>query len=112
MPDDSVRERPVALCDLIAEVRAEITRSQKAGLGSDQKFSLKEVELEVSFTASHEDKIGGGIKLAFVNVGGEDKAGSSHTNKIRLKLSPLEGETIPLTGADVSPEAAAGDVNL
>lgn len=78
----------VELAEFIGQLRAELTKAIQAGHGSDLRFELGPVELELTVVVDKEAKPGAKVKFWVVEVGGEVKTGSSTTQRIKLTLDP------------------------
>jgi Trypsin-co-occurring domain 2 len=78
----------VELAELIGQLRAELTEAMRTGEGSDLRFELGPVELELTVAVDKEAKPGAKVRFWVVEVGADMKATSSTTQRIKLKLDP------------------------
>ena len=87
MPDTT---GPLELAQLIASLRAELAKAQKAGKEEEIRFTVEDVELELEIAA--EEAIEGGIAAKFYVLTSHYKANKKDavTQKIKLKLKPEE----------------------
>ncbi len=87
------------LAQLISTLRAELELAQ-ALAPEKSRLTVKEIDLEVSFTFTKEAGAKGGVKFWVCEAGAEGKLGSERVQKVTLRLGPKEGETIEV-GHDV-----------
>lgn len=78
----------VELAEFIGQLRAELIEAIQAGHGSDLRFELGPVELELTIVVDKEARPGAKVKFWVVELGGELKAGSTTTQRIKLTLDP------------------------
>lgn len=95
----------IELADLIEELRAELDRARQAGTGSELRFGLGPVELEVTVALGREGKTGGKIKFWVAEVNADGKLSSTSTQRIKLTLNPTV--TAPGEPAEQTVSAAA-----
>ena len=89
----------IELADVISELRDELDRARLAADGSELRFGLGPVELEVSVALAREGKTGGKIKFWVAEVNAEGKLASTSTQRIKLTLTPTLG---PAGAAELS----------
>ena len=91
----------MALADVIAELRQELMRAKAKGDtlsgtdGDPVRFGVIDAEIELHVTASKEDVGSAGIKFWVVKAGVDSKDGEISSQKLRLKLSPVDSEGKP-----------------
>lgn len=82
----------ISLAALIAELRKELTTAKSQGQGSDLRFQVEEAEIELQVVVTQGDEIGGGVKFWVLNAAVKDKFSEAITQKIKLKLKPLDAD--------------------
>jgi len=97
-----------SLADVVQDLRAELTKAIEAGEGSDLRFALGEIELELAVVVSKEGGGGGKLRFWVLEFGADGKVSAEHTQRITLKLTPtvrgqsgpvlIEGEAVPDEG--------------
>lgn len=80
----------VELADLIGQLRAELTEAMRTGDGTDLRFEVGPVELELTIAVSKEAKPGAKVKIWVAEAGVEGKLESSTTQRIKLVLDPRQ----------------------
>lgn len=78
----------VELAELIGQLRAELSAAIRAGEGSDLRFELGPVELELTVSVDKEAKPGAKVRFWVVELGADGKKASSTTQRIKLTLDP------------------------
>lgn len=78
----------VELAELIGQLRAELTEAMSAGEGTDLRFELGPVELELTIAVNKEAKPGAKIRFWVVELGADVSAASGSTQRIKLSLDP------------------------
>ena len=78
----------VELAELIRQLRAELTDAMSAGEGSDLRFELGPVELELTVGVDKEAKPGAKVRFWVVDLGADLSMASSSTQRIKLSLDP------------------------
>jgi hypothetical protein len=89
----------VELAELIEHLRAELIEVMHAGEGADLRFEVGPVELELAVAVGREAQPGAKVRFWVVELGGEVRAASSTTQRIRLRLDPRQaghGDRKPL----------------
>jgi hypothetical protein len=78
----------ISLADAIAELRAELSRARRAATGQDIRFSVEEIEVELSLEFGATRSAGGGFKVfSFVDLSGKLGASNKAAHKLKLKLT-------------------------
>lgn len=78
----------VALAEVVANLRAELTEAMRAGADEELRFELGPVELELTVAVDKEAKPGAKVKFWVVELGAETAIGSTSTQRIKLTLDP------------------------
>jgi hypothetical protein len=99
----------IELADVIRQLRVELDRARTAGEGEDLRFELGPIEMEVSVELQAEG--GGGAKVRFwvVEVGGDARATSASTQRVKLTLHPTTGPGTTAHGAVRRPYVSGSD---
>lgn len=82
----------IPLSTLIAELRRELAQAKDQGQGHELKLQVEEAEIELQVAITREDSLGGGIKFWVVNAEAKEQFSDAITQKIKLKLSPLNAK--------------------
>ena len=81
---------PIALSELIEQVKKDLLTSVVAHSSSEPLFLVESVELNLQVTAKREGK--GGVKVNVVSIGGGELGGGvsrEQTHSVKVCLSPL-----------------------
>lgn len=78
----------VELAELIGQLRVELATAMRAGERADVQFELGDIELELTVGVDKEVKPGAKVKFWVVELGGDVKAASNATQRIKLTLAP------------------------
>lgn len=99
------------LAEMISALRAELNRAQGDGADEPIRFTVEDVELELSIAV--ENKVGGKVGAKFFvltsEVGGE--ARDTVTQKIKLKLKPELTQPDGPGGEPTGPVRVKGEVD-
>jgi len=75
------------LSQVLADLRDELVEAQKLGEGSNLRFQIDDIEVELQVVATAEGKAKAGFKvLTFGSAEAEAKGSSATTQKLHLKL--------------------------
>ncbi len=80
----------IALAEMIEQLRHELQKAVRAGKDEDIRFKLGEVTLEAQVEVTKEGDAKAGVKFWVVDVGAAGKASKAVTQKIVLKLQPVD----------------------
>lgn len=92
----------IELAEAIGQLRNQLSRAIEDGEGQDLRFEVEDLELELQVTVTKDAEIGGSVEAGvkfWLLGGGKASAegglseGSSHLQKIRLKLKPKLAST-------------------
>jgi Trypsin-co-occurring domain 2 len=78
----------VELAELITQLRAELTEAMDSGEGSDLRFEIGPVELELTVAVDKEAKPGAKVRFWVIELGTDVKRASSSMQRIKLTLDP------------------------
>jgi hypothetical protein len=91
------------LSQVLADLRDELVKAQTAGEGSDVRFLIDDVEVELQFAVTGEGKAKAGFKVLSFGAEAEAKGSGAATQKLRLKLKVVDGvlnSPIAISGED------------
>jgi hypothetical protein len=96
---------PLALTEVIAQLRAELAEAMRAGEDEQLRFELGPVELELTVGVDKEAKPGAKAKFWVLEMGTEARFSTTSTQRIKLTLDPRHGGRRPeIAGAAVPHE--------
>jgi len=100
MTDDQ-KSKGLGLAEFLAQLRAEIDRSQEhlKNLGIQPKLNLAEAEVEVSFGVTKEGKGKLGVEFYVFTLEAGGKYGTEQVHKMKLKLEPAAGSPFGVASA-------------
>jgi hypothetical protein len=95
----------VSLAEAIELVRAELRKAQDAGRGSDVRFSVGSVQVELAVTV--EKSVGGDASIKvfnIVSVGGKGERSTSAIDRVTVVLNPIgvHGEPFEIASTSTS----------
>jgi hypothetical protein len=91
----------IPLSDVLEHISNELWKANERALNSG-RATMQFSECEIEFAIETEGKGETGIKLYFVNIGGELKR--SETNTMKIKFNPIPGQ--PIINENLVPGAA------
>lgn len=86
----------IPLSDLITELRKELAIAKAQGQGDDIRLQVEEAEIELQVVITRDDGVKGGVKFWVVNAELKDNYSDATTQKIKLKLKPLDSVGKPV----------------
>jgi hypothetical protein len=86
----------IPLSDLITELRKELAIAKAQGQGDDIRLQVEEAEIELQVVITREDGVKGGVKFWVVNAELKDNYSDATTQKIKLKLKPIDAVGKPV----------------
>jgi hypothetical protein len=99
---------PLALTEVIAQLRAELTEAMRVGEDEDLRFELGPVELELTVGVDKEAKPGAKAKFWVLELGAETRFAATSTQRIKLTLDPRHtaqpGRRPTISGAEAPHE--------
>ena len=82
-------EVDLPLADVLRALRRELLEAMDEGAGSELRFAVGAVELEVQVRVGRERSAGGGIRFWVVSGSGKAQQESSTAHTVRLTLTPV-----------------------
>jgi NTP-dependent ternary system trypsin peptidase co-occuring protein len=79
---------PLALTEVIAQLRTELAEAMRAGEDEELRFELGPVELELTVGVDKEAKPGAKAKFWVLEMGTEARFTATSTQRIKLTLDP------------------------
>jgi hypothetical protein len=106
------RSKLIELAEVIRQLRVELENARTAAEGEDLQFELGPIDLEVIVGL---EAVGGAeakVRFWVVELGGDARATSTSTQRIKLTLSPTAGGRALSGGGDrrVSAYVSGGEV--
>lgn len=86
-------EGRVRLADYIRQLRQELTTAVKEGEEEELRFAVEEIEVELNVTRGEQTSGEGGWNYLVVVKGGGSES-ETYSQKMRLKLKPLQGKAV------------------
>ena len=94
--------KKIELAEMLTDLREELLKARRQGEGSDLRFEIADVELEVKLAATKEAGGGGGVKFWVYNADAKVSASDQSTHRLKLSLKPRNADDG--TAFDVSDE--------
>jgi hypothetical protein len=89
------------LSQVLAELRDQLIRAQMTGEGSDLRFLIDDIEVDLQVVVTAEGEAKAGFKvLTFGSVEGEAKGSHATTQRLHLKLKIVDkdGKSVLISG--------------
>lgn len=92
----------IELSEMIGQLREELLTARAKSEGSDLKFQIEDIEIELQIVTTKGGKFGSGVKFWIFNADAEGNVSQAQTQKLKLKLKPVgpDGKEIPVSDAD------------
>jgi len=100
-------EDVIPLSELIEHLRSELLNAAWQGLDSEPRFQVVETELELEVVTTK--NLGGNLGVKFWVLNGDAKTSkeNAHTQKIKLKLIPVDKDGNPFKVSGGEPHPAS-----
>lgn len=90
----------IELSEMLGQLRKELQAAKLQGAGSDLKFQIEDIEIELQIGTTKGGKGGGGVKFWVYNAEAEVNASQAKTQKLKLKLKPVGRDEKPIKVSD------------
>lgn len=92
----------IPLATMLGQLRQELLDARAAGEGSDLKFHIQDIELELQLGTTQEAAGGIGVKFWVYNADATVNASEVNTQRLKLKLKPktTTGEDLEVSDQD------------
>lgn len=81
----------IELSEMLGQLREELLKARGQSEGSELKFQVEDIEIELQIVTTKGGKGGGGVKFWVYNAEAEVNASQAKTQKLKLKLKPVVG---------------------
>jgi len=81
----------IELSEMLGQLREELLKARGHSEGSDLRFQIEDIEIELQIVTTKGGKGGGGVKFWVYNAEAEVDAAQAKTQKLKLKLKPIVG---------------------
>jgi len=100
-------EDAIPLSELVEHLRSELLKTAWQGLNREPKFQVVETEIELDVVATN--NLGGeaGVQFWVLKADAKTSKETAHTQKIRLKLKPVDSDGRPITVSGGEPHPGA-----
>ena len=96
----------IPLSEMLAQLRKDLLQTQEEGKGSDLKFLIEDIEIELQVVTTKEAGGGGGVKFWVYDANAKVNASEAKTQKLKLKLKVVgaDGKSpLPIAGEGAKP---------
>ncbi len=81
----------IELSEMIGQLREELLTARAKSEGSDLKFQIEDIEIELQIVTTKTGGVKSGVKFWVVNAEANANASQASTQKLKLKLKPVVG---------------------
>jgi hypothetical protein len=82
----------IELSEMLGQLREELLKARGQSEGSELRFLIEDIEIELQVVTTKGGKFGGGVKFWVFNADAEANASRANTQKLKLKLKPVGGD--------------------
>ena len=82
----------VGLAEAVRAVRSELAQATAEGHGSDVRFEVGPIELELVVDVRAERAAEGGVKISVISLGAKGSRSQQTTNRLKVTLQPIPAE--------------------
>ena len=79
----------IELSEMLGQLREELLKARGQSEGSELKFLIEDIEIELQVVTTKGGKFGSGVKFWVFNADAEANASRANTQKLKLKLKPV-----------------------
>ncbi len=90
----------IPLSEMLAQLRKDLLQTQEEGKGSDLKFQIEDIEIELQIATTKEAGGGGGVKFWVYNAEAKVDVSEAKTQTLKLKLKPVGADKKPIEVSD------------
>jgi hypothetical protein len=90
----------LALPEVLKQLRRDLLEAQREGEGQSLRFLTDDVEVELQVVATEDGSVKGGVKFWVVNAEAGGGSSQASTQKLKLKLKPVDEQGNPLRVSD------------
>ncbi|MEI2808627.1 MAG: trypco2 family protein [Albidovulum sp.] len=81
----------IELSEMIGQLREELLKARGESEGSDLKFQVEDIEIELQLVTTKAAGAKSGVKFWVINAEANANASQANTQKLKLKLKPRVG---------------------
>ena len=85
-------KQKIPLSKMLGQLRSELLQAKGEGEGTDLRFLIEDIEIDLQIATTQEDEGGAGIKFWVLDANAKIKDAEVHTQKVKLKLKAVEAE--------------------
>lgn len=89
-------EDKIPLAKMIGQLRAELLEAQRQGEGTDLRFLIEDVDIELQLATTQEGEGGFGIRFWVLDANAGGRGSEVLTQRVRLKLAAVDAEGKPI----------------
>ena len=79
----------IELSEMLGQLREELLKARGQSEGSELRFLIEDIEIELQVVTTKGGKFGNGVKFWVFNADAEANASRANTQKLKLKLKPV-----------------------
>lgn len=90
----------IELSEMLGQLREELLTARAKSEGSELKFQIEDIEIELQIGTTKGGTGGGGVKFWVYNAEAEVNVSQAKTQKLKLKLKPVGPDGKPANVSD------------